>query len=104
MWSIVLGGACPYMLSRQLINFLLDQGSNLSNEHAYIIPSLKEILKPAQLIKHQVLYTLLNCTVPSEYLDIHPKQYMYTQKIHWSQYSRELGHHSRYLHYKELQF
>ena len=71
----------PDMMSRQLNNVLMDQGSNLSKEHAYIIPSLREILKPAQLIKHKHLYTLLNCSVPAEYFDIHPKQYMYTQKI-----------------------
>ena len=67
----------------------MDQGSNLSKEHAYIIPSPREILKPAQLIKHENLYTLPNCSVPAEYFDIHPKQYMYTQKIDWSQYAKE---------------
>jgi hypothetical protein len=75
----------PDLLTRQLNDVVFDrEDTNISKHQAHILPILEEKIKPGEIISNQALYA----TPASEFFDVSEKNYIYTQKVNWSDYAK----------------
>ena len=62
--------------------------TNLSQEQAEILPSLKN-LAPGTIIDNEPLLELLNATPPGEFFDVNESTYNYVQRIPFEKYNSD---------------